>query len=371
MKMIGYILGLILSAGSLYAETSYELIPLTNAGYARSINNVGQVTGSNWVDSGYIHSNIYNAGNTIDLGTLGGDYSEGNAINNLGQVVGYATTQTSNYHLMPSDSACLFDTTGNGNNILLANSRSRAYSINNNGIIVGFYSSDNNYRACVFDPSGNQDNINLGTLGGDSVAQSVNNYNKIVGYSYNGDALMRACLFDISGNNNNIDLGTLDGRGESVALCISDVGQIVGYVRPSRTVYEACLFDASGQGNNIGLGSLGGSSFANAINSNGVIVGKSECSYGYGTHACLFDSTGVQSPIDLNTLIAGGTDWTLISAYGINDYGWIVGDARNGEGEICSYMLRPIPEPATLSLLSLGGLFLRRRRKSITTYYQL
>jgi probable HAF family extracellular repeat protein len=76
----------------------------------------------------------------IDLGTLDGTYSYALAINNNGQIVGNAEINADgDYH------ACLFDPTGNGNNIdlnTLINPASgwilkEALCINNNGWIVG------------------------------------------------------------------------------------------------------------------------------------------------------------------------------------------------------------------------------------------
>jgi probable HAF family extracellular repeat protein len=57
-----------------------------------AINDVGQVTGTS---NG--HAFLYSNGQMTDLGTLGGDSSFGNSINNVGQVTGSSTTSLSDF----------------------------------------------------------------------------------------------------------------------------------------------------------------------------------------------------------------------------------------------------------------------------------
>ena len=109
---------------------------------------------------------------------------------------------------------------------------SYAYSINNNGQIVGeAYTSSNQYKACLFDPTGHGHNIDLGALGGTgSIARSINNQGQIVGRAqFAGYLNEYACLFDPTGNGNNTYLGILSSSYGNQASSINNSGQIVGY----------------------------------------------------------------------------------------------------------------------------------------------
>jgi probable HAF family extracellular repeat protein len=130
--------------------------------------------------------------------------------------------------------ACIFDSTGRGANIdlgtLPGGYESCANAINEMGQIVGY--SDT--TACLFDATGGGMNINLGSLGGTygSSANAINDKGQIVGGAYNSSGLNRACLFDPTGRGNNIDLNTLiapsSGWSLTVACGINNNGWIVG-----------------------------------------------------------------------------------------------------------------------------------------------
>ena len=361
----------------------------------------------------------------IDLSALSGyQCSRAQSINDNGQIVGYACNENS-YGLITNQIACLFDSSGGGANTNLGTfggSQSCAYSINNNGKIIGnAIDSDGSTYACLFDSTGGGNNKNLGTLGaltapggnygtaycisgndyivgqasksvisggvilthstacvfdqtipwsnhdlgtlggGTSSAYSINNNNQIVGSSSMPySTSLHACLFDRTGGGDNIDLGTLGGKN-SIAYSINDSGLIVGLASYSTDspYYHACLFDPSGDGDNIDLGTLGGlNSAALFANNENQIVGYASDSSGQ-RKACLFDSTGQGNNINLNTLIDPSSGWILKEADCINNNGWIVGyGTYNGIDQ--AFLLTP--EPTTLLLFGLGGFVLRKRK---------
>ena len=95
--------------------------------------------------------------------------------------------------------------------------------------------------------------------------------------------------------------------------------------------------------------------FANNENQ---IVGYASDSSGQ-RKACLFDSTGHGSNINLNDLIDPSSGWILKEATCINNNGWIVGYGTYNDIDR-AFLLTP--EPATVLLFGIGISFLRRKR---------
>ena len=58
--------------------------------------------------------------------------------------------------------------------------------------------------------------------------------------------------------------------------------------------------------------------------------------------------------LDLNSLIAPGSGFTLEVAYGISDNGYIAGVGGSPNGQLHAFLLTPVPEPAGLVLLGTG-----------------
>lgn len=282
-------------------------LPYDNGGQACDINDAGVIVGG-YIAGDFQHAvraYLYSNGQTQDLGTLpGGTTSSANGINSSGQVVGYS------------------DTTGGAN------------------------------HAFLYSGAQMQD---LGTLPGGmaSGAYGINNGGQVVGYSYTASGPQHAFLY--SGGQMQ-DLGTLPGGSTSLAYGIDIGGQIVGSSDTTGSADHAFLY-SGGQMQDLGTLPDGTESHAFGINSSGQVVGWSKTTGG-ADHAFLYSGGNM---IDLNSVIAS-LGWTLYRAEGINDTGQIVGYGASPTQSMEAFLLTPIPEPATLSLLGLGGLTLLRRR---------
>jgi probable HAF family extracellular repeat protein len=310
-----------------------------------------------------------------DLGTLGGNFSYGFAINANGQVAGYSQTAdfTVNGFLAQD---------GQGMMALIpypqGGSNSRAYALNGAGVAAGSSDDDpngQNQHATLWAGTTGTD---LGTLGGPvSVAYGINNLGQVVGGSdVDVPFTFHAFLFDGTTMN---DLGTLGGNF-SQAFAINDAGQVVGYSSLPNGTQHAFLYPDD-QGNLIDLGTLGGSfSEATAINQLGDVVGVAATAGQNLQHAFLYtSSTGMTdlgalgafsealglnnldqvvgissnqafyydgtSMIPLNSLLPDGSGWNLLAATGINDSGQITGYGTTADGSTHAFIMSPDDGP--------------------------
>ena len=159
------------------AATTY----LTNSSTAHDINDTGQVAGN--IDS---LATVWNGTTPTFLDSLGGGYSEAQAINNAGQVVGFSLTASPGaYHatLWNGTTATDLDTLGG---------HSYAHDINDIGEIVGeSYTVDGVAHAVLWDGASlidlnmllDSDTVNAGWVL--SSAQGINNQGWIAGVAVN------------------------------------------------------------------------------------------------------------------------------------------------------------------------------------------
>jgi probable HAF family extracellular repeat protein len=282
-----------------------------------------------------------------DLGTLGGDRSGAAGINDAGQIAGSADTATGDLHAFLYSSGHMQDlgilggTTGW--------SPSWADGINAAGQVVGLSSLSNGGFTAFLYSGGQMQDFSAGSF---DEAYAINNVGQIVGQGPSTAYPTEHAVLYSGGKTQ--DLGPPTGYG-SQALGVNDAGQVVGWFYNGIATH-AFLYSG---GQMKDLGTLGATnSDAEGINNAGQVVGSVNSST---TFRAFLYSNGTM--IDLNTLIDPSSGWTLQDATAINDQGQIVGFGINSAMQGDGFLLTPTPEPATLSLLTLGGVAMLRRKR--------
>jgi probable HAF family extracellular repeat protein len=254
----------------------------------------------------------------LDLGTLGGSQSFATAINDSGQVVGWADTGT---QLHPF----LWTATGGMTDLgTLGGSSGVAVAINKNGQVVGnSYNAGGAGEAFSWTAAGGM--VNLGTLGGCSggpptqtcsSATGVNDFGQVVGTGYTAAGMQHAFSWTAAGGM--VDLGTLGGPYSSAAA-VNNNGQIVGSSYTAAGQGHAFLWSAAGGMVDLGDMGTGQGSQGTALNDGGQVVGIINSAFGRNQHA--FSWTAGGGMIDLGTLCGSGNS----GADAVNNYGQVVG----------------------------------------------
>jgi uncharacterized membrane protein len=211
----------------------------------------------------------------------------------------------------------------------------QARAVNNNGQVLVDTWDGNPYI---------RQNGQITDLGNIGRVTGINDMGDIIGYSQGIGFLLK--------NGVKISLGTLNGQN-CIPLAINNLGQVVGGVKNRAFIWDqlnGAVFLSDGYAT------------ANSINDRGQVVGDSS-SGGF-----LWEN-GVMT--NLNSFLPAGSSDILAKATGINNNGDIVGHGywyeplnpyADGEGYVDHpYLLTATPEPVTMVLLGLGGLFLRKK----------
>jgi probable HAF family extracellular repeat protein len=331
--------------GALGGETSY----------ATSINNWGQVVGASYENGSANHATLWSNGAIIDLNAIsGGSNSGAISINNKGQIVGV------------SDNKATLWTNGSATSLVAIDggAQSSASAINAQGQVVGESRGQNGNAHATFWGS-NGIATDLGALsGGSSYAIGINSQGQIAGTSIVMEGAYQRSHATLWSNGTMTQLEGIGG-GASYASGINDLGQVVGYSESGWGPVHATLWT---NGIARDLGTLDGNSIGMGINSVGQVVGSAFSSTGGIPRAFLW-SNGVLR--DLNEFIVSGQGnfSSLISARAINDLGQIVGQGETSDGSYHAFLLTPVPEPETYTMLIAGlgmvGFLIRRRRKAV------
>jgi probable HAF family extracellular repeat protein len=311
----------------------------------------------------------------IDLGDLGGGVSDGEGINNLGQVVGYSKTASGEEHAFIYSNGQMTD-------LGTAGTTSYAYAINDSGTVVGNTFDPTTSNSTAFEDS-NGTMTSLGSLqgaDGSSFASGVNSSGAVVGYSSagpQGNTYLEGYVYSGGAMHGLGVLGYDDSSGlplDSQAVGINDAGTTVGYgdvdnVQEGLQVSHA--FVDSGTMTDLGLGDGSVAEGINnvgqiiavtstgaylddagnltlittnaepvAINSNGDVVGNSAEPFLYKNGQL----------IDLSSLLPANSGWTLTNVKGINDSDQIVGTGTyrgNQQAYLLSFNAGPITPAIT------------------------
>jgi probable HAF family extracellular repeat protein len=333
---------------------------------AYGINDHGQIDGFSTLPGDTVqHSFVIEKGKMIDLGTLGGANSESFAnLNNAIQVAGTAETSVTdpnneNFCSFGTNLICLGFVWQNG--IMtplstLGGNNGQAAAINNRGQVAGYAetaTADPNcpapqvlqYRPAVW-TWGHANALPLYRGDTEGAAFWMNNSGEVVGASgscapydprYALPLQPRHALLWRDGKP--VDLGSLGGQSQNAAFAINDRGQIVGASDlPGDTYQHAFMWQ---NGHMTDLGTLPGDvvSAAVAINNWGQVTGVSADPNG-NIRGFLWQD-GVM--YDLNNLIAGSSPLYLLHGFGINSAGEIVGFAVNTNiSEVHGFLASPV-----------------------------
>lgn len=191
----------------------------------RDLNNTGDVVGLAYTLSGAVRAFRYRDGAMVSLGTLGGEFSDAQAVNDKGEVVGVSTLGGGAQRAFLYRNGLMSDLG------TLGGSHSAAFGINELRQIVGCSTVDGDSTQSAFMHQQGAMSA-LPSLGGaDSCAYGINRSGQAVGYSTTPGVFdTRAVLWAGSGI---VDLNTrLDPKVASQwvlfeARAINDKGQII------------------------------------------------------------------------------------------------------------------------------------------------
>ncbi len=258
------------------ADLPYTIVQLGHLGgdYTQplAINDRRQVVGVSAADDGASHPFLWQNGVMTDLGLLPeGISAAAEDINYFGDVVGAGTAES-----FPFQPHAVLWRRGQviPLPLLPGGSYSQAFAINDWGLIAGAADDGVSTHATVW-LSGRPialEGLALPTGDSGGWATDVNNLGQVVGYAYVDGPHTRAVLWN---GGRAIDLGTLPGDNHSQALAINDRGQIVGVSANIEASTERAFLWERGVMRDLGLPP--GETFARAedINIFGVAAGVS------------------------------------------------------------------------------------------------
>jgi len=299
-----------------------------------------------------IHAVVWKEGQIIDLGTFGGTSSYANAINDRGQVVGFALngqpdafiTAHSDFDVdcgtgdVSSQMRAFVWETGRGLRDLgtLGGPDSCAKAINERGQVAGHsftsYTPNGSTGIPSFEPFiwSNGRMTGLGSLGGTmGHASGINNRGEVAGTSnLTGDQTRHAFLWS-----HGVMVDLTPANDYSYPEGLNDKGEVAGAVYNADGTQFAFLWTA---GLLIDLGVCGE---AVSINAKSQVVGHADECTGGGSHAFLWEHGG--PAVDLNSLIPAGSGVALTRAISVSNSGEIAAQGVLANGDEHGFLLIP------------------------------
>ncbi|MEX2217181.1 MAG: hypothetical protein WD749_00350 [Phycisphaerales bacterium] len=298
---------------------------------AMSLSDAGHAAGLYFAPDGTRRAFLYNQ-SMADIGTLGG-IAQAFGVNDAGVVVGYSVDPQGRQRAIRQHQGVIADL-GTLQNGIHAN----ANGVNNQGWIVGMsqrkFGTELWQRAALWQGGTVTD---LGTFGGEyAEAEAVNDAGQVVGWAWDAQRRQRAFLWTAAGGLR--DLGTLPGGVSSGASDVSDLGVVVGFSVQGDGSYQG--FRWTEQGGMAALPAPAGAVNATpaAVNDGGNAVGSAFNPIQCSTVPVLWHQG---RPVNLNTVLAPGSGWTVIAANDINSRGEIAASARFGGGPYRAIVLIP------------------------------
>ncbi len=329
---------LLLGSKSAHAAQAHVVTDLGAGFQVQALNDDGLIVGWKTNELGFQRPLLWENGQLIDLGTLGGTSGQAFDVNSKRQIAG--TAQDASFDGRP--------VVWQGGTIVdlgtLGGTDGRSFGINEKGQVVGWsYDAGNAFQRPFFHDGTSM--VDLGSFGPwQGEANALNDEATVVGWSGVGVGDVHA--FRAAGGPPLQDLQGLPTFTDAIARDVSSNGDVVGQSRLAGQGERATWWKADGTV--VDLGHLGfvNHSIAYAINDAGDIAGNAS-----GRAALWVDGT----PTDLNERLEPGSGWVLKEARDVNAFGQVVGTGTL-DGASHAFLLSPLPHLVATDTVAPGDM---------------